>query len=133
MHELPTTEHGSTGGGGPADAPGDRALTPELDPNRWETLVARIMAEARPLLEARRRQHTIARTLSGWRRPVMTGAVCLAAAAAATLLLLPADDPAPVEASFDEVVVPWSVAAWMDGSHTPTVEELVLALEEYSP
>ena len=133
MTELHTTGNRSAGSGRSAGPPGDRALTPELDPNRWEALVARIVAEARPFLEARRQEHTLTCTLSGWRRPVTTAAVGLAAAAVATLLLLPGNDPAPVEAAFDEVVVPWSVAAWMDGSHTPTVEELVLALEEYSP
>ena len=130
MTELPAAENGSDRRGG---AGGDRALAPETDPNRWEALVARIVGEARPLLEARRRRRTIARSLTAWRRPVMTASAGLATAAAATLLLVPGDDPAPVEASFDEVVVPWSVAAWMDGSHAPTVEELVLAMEEYSP
>lgn len=133
MTELPTTGNGNTGNDRPAGRAGGRALTPERDPGRWEALVGRIVAEARPLLEARRRQYTFARTLSEWRRPVMTGAVGLAAAAVATLLLLPGAHPVPLEAALDEVVVPWSVAAWMDGSHTPTVEELILAMEEYSP
>ena len=108
-------------------------LTPETDPNRWESLVARITERARPLLESRRRQATLAGTLSGWRWPVMTGAAGLAAAAVAALLLLPGQDSGPVEASLAEVVVPWSVAAWMDGSYTPTMEELVQAVEEYTP
>ncbi len=133
MTELPTPGNGSTRNDGAADRAGGRALTPELAPGRWEALVGRIVAEARPLLEARRRRYAFARTLSEWRRPVMTGAAGLAAAAVATLLLLPVADPVPVEAALDEVVVPWSVAAWMDGSHTPTVEELILAMEEYSP
>ena len=133
MTELPITGNRGAGHDGPAGRAGGGALTPELDPGRWEALVGRIIAEARPLLKARRRQHTFARTLSEWRRPVMTGAVGLAAAAVATLLLLPGADPVPVEAALDEVVVPWSVAAWMDGSHMPTVEELILAMEEYSP
>lgn len=108
-------------------------LSPELDPNRWETLVARIMSQANPLLAARRRQHALAATLSGWRRPVMTAAGGLAAAAVVTLLLLPGQDSGAVEASFAEVMMPWSVAAWMDGSYTPTVEELLQAVEEYAP
>ena len=107
-------------------------LAPERNPRRWEALVARIVAEAEPLLEARRR--TLSLTLTQWGRPVMVGAAGLMAAVLATLLLVPtADTLTPVEAGLDEVVVPWSVAAWMDGSHAPTVEELVLAIEEYSP
>lgn len=133
MTELPTHRNGGTENAGSSGRAGGRRLTPEFDPGRWEALVGRILAEARPLLEARRRHHTLARALSEWRRPVVTGAVGLAAAAVATLFLLPGDDPVPVEAALDEVVVPWSVAAWMDGSHTPTVEELILAMEVYSP
>ena len=115
---------------------GDRAglgeLAPERHPGHWETLVARIVAEAEPLLEARRR--TLSLTLTQWSRPVAAGAAGLVAAALATLLFAPATGPAtPVDAGLDEVVVPWSVAAWMDGSHAPTVEELVLVMEEYSP
>ncbi|MDE2762142.1 MAG: hypothetical protein OXQ94_01710 [Gemmatimonadota bacterium] len=133
MTELPAPGSGSTRNGGSDHRKEASGLAPETDPGRWEALVARILAEARPLLEVRRRRHSLARTLSGWRRPVVTGAVGLAAAAAATLVLLPGNASPPVEASIAEVAVPWSVAAWMDGSHAPTVEELVLALEEYSP
>ena len=133
MTELPAPESEGARNGGSSHGKEASGLAPELDPGRWEALVARILAEARPVLEARRRRHSLASTLSGWRRPVVTGAVGLAAAVAATLFLLPANASPPVEASFAEVMVPWSVAAWMDGSHTPTVEELVLALEEYSP
>lgn len=107
-------------------------LDPETDPKRWELLVARIMAEARPLLDARRREATLAGTLAGWRRPVVAAAGGLAAAALATLLLLPGDGGAE-EVAIAEVMVPWSVAAWIEGSYAPTVEELVAAVEEYAP
>lgn len=107
-------------------------LDPETDPKRWESLVARIMAEARPLLDARRREATLASTLAGWRRPVIAAAGGLAAAALATLLLLPGDSGAE-EVAIAEVMVPWSVAAWIEGSYAPTMEELVAAVEEYAP
>jgi hypothetical protein len=119
-----------------AQAGGSRAappeLDPEMDPNRWESLVARIMAEARPWLDARRREATLAGTLAGWRRPVIAVAGGLAAAALATLLLLPGDGGAE-EVAIAEVMVPWSVAAWIEGSYAPTMEELVAAVEEYAP
>ena len=140
MTNLPTdprdgAQRGEPAGGSPEPhaEPPPPELTPEQDPNRWEFLVARISARARPILEARRRQHTLTHTLSGWRRPVLTAAGGLAAAAMATLLLLPRQDAGPVEASLAEVMIPWSVAAWIDGSYTPTVEELVQAVEEYTP
>jgi len=107
-------------------------LDPGTDPNRWETLVARILAEARPMLDARRRHATLAGTLAGWRRPVIAVASGLAAAAVATLMLLPSDGGAE-EVAMAEVMVPWSVAAWIEGSYAPTVEELVVAVEEYAP
>ena len=133
MTEVPAAESGSNRTGGAGAPPENRVLAPEIYPNGWEDLVARIACEARPLLQDRRRRRTIARSLTAWRRPVIVTSAGLAAAAAATLLLVPGDGPATVEAFFGEVVVPWSVAAWMDGSHAPTVEELVLAMDEYSP
>ncbi len=107
-------------------------LHPEASPARWESLVADINERARAILDARRRQ-TVAGTLTGWRRPVLTGTAGLVAAAVAVLLLLPREGREPVETTFAEAMVPWSVAAWMDGSHVPTVEELVQAVEEYAP
>lgn len=114
--------------------PGPRVfnLDPEVDPSRWEELVAGIMELARPILEARRQQ-TLAGTLSGWRRPVLGGAAGLAAAAVAVLILLPGGDGATVEVSLAEVVMPLPVAAWMDGGYAPTAGELVQAVSEYVP
>ena len=113
-------------------------LSPERNPARWQALVERINERARPMLEARRRE-TVAGTLTGWRRPVFTAAAGLAAAAAAVLLLLPASsadglaDAGADEVTLVEAMIPWSVAAWMDGSYAPTAPELVAAVEEYIP
>ena len=107
-------------------------LDPDVHPSRWEALVAGIMERAGPILEARR-QRTLAGTLSGWHRPVLAGAAGLAAAAIAVLVLLPGGDTAPVEVSLAEVVMPWSVAAWIEGGDAPTAIELVDAVAEYVP
>lgn len=107
-------------------------LDPASNPDRWEAMVARIMQRAQPILEARRQQ-TLEGTLSRWRRPVMLGSAGLAAAAAAVLLLLPGGGAGDDEVSFAEVMMPWTVAAWMEGSYAPTAGELVLAIEEYMP
>ena len=107
-------------------------LDPALNPDRWEAMLARIMERAQPILEVRR-QRTLEGTLSRWRRPVMLGSAGLAAAAAAVLLLLPGGDAGADEVSFAEVMMPWTVAAWMEGSYAPTAGELVLAVEEYMP
>ncbi len=109
------------------------ALDPVISPGRWEALVARINERAEPVLEARR-YRSLAGTLAGWRRPVLSGVAGLAAAAVAVLLLLPAEEATPVETMFAEAMMPWSVAGWVDGSYAPTVEELVIAAEEeYAP
>lgn len=107
-------------------------LDPEVHPSRWEALVAAIMERAGPILEARRHR-TLAGTLSGWQRPVLAGAAGLAAAAIAVLILLPGRDAAPLEVSLAEVVMPWSVAAWIEGGDAPTAIDLVDAVEEYVP
>ena len=109
------------------------ALDPVTHPEHWESLVAGIAERAAPILEARRHR-SLAGTITGWRGPVLTSVTGLAAAAAAILLLLPAAEATPVETMFAEAMMPWSVAAWMDGSYAPTVEELVQAVEEeYAP
>lgn len=109
------------------------ALNPVISPERWEALVARISERAEPILAARRHQ-SLAGTLAGWQRPVLGGVAGLAAAAIAVLLLLPAEEDPSLETMFAEAMMPWSVAAWLDGSYAPTVEELVMAAEEeYTP
>jgi len=142
MTDLPNGQdghHGHDGQARGAERPHPQAerdvfaLNPGISPERWEALVARINERAEPILEARRHQ-SLAGTLAGWQRPVLTGVAGLAAAAIATLLLLPAEEATPVETMFAEAMMPWSVAAWVEGSYAPTVEELVLAVEEeYTP
>lgn len=107
-------------------------LDPEQHPAYWESLVDTIMVRAASILEARRQQ-TLAGTLSGWRRPVFAGAAGLAAAAVAVLVLLPGQNSGPGEVSLAEVVMPWSVAAWIDGGEAPSAIDLVDAVEEYVP
>ena len=108
-------------------------LDPLASPGRWETLVARITERAEPILETRRHR-SVAGTLARWQRPVLTSVAGLAAAAVAVLVLLPAEEATTVETMFAEAMMPRSVAAWLGGSYTPTVEELVMAVEEeYAP
>ena len=107
-------------------------LDPGIHPDRWEALVGAIMERAGPILAARRQQ-TLAGTLSGLHRPVLAGSVGLAAAAVAVLILLPGGDATSAEVSLAEVVMPRSVAAWIDGGDAPTAIELVDAVAEYVP
>ena len=132
MNRSSDPTHGRARGGSPDSVPPVFELDPEMHPDRWKAMVAEIMERARPILEARRQQ-TLEGTLSRWRRPVMAGAAGLAAAAVAVLVLLPGQASGPDEISFAEVMMPWSVAAWMDGGYAPTAGELVQAVEEYVP
>ena len=120
---------------GPGNGVGEAAvfeLDPERHPAYWESLVARITERAAPILAARRQQ-TLAGTLAAWQRPVFAGAASLAAAAIAVLLLLPGGEAGLEQVSVAEVVMPWSVAAWIDGAAAPSAIELVAAVEEYVP
>ena len=108
-------------------------LNPEIHADRWEALVSRINDEAGPLLAARRRRASLGGVLSAWTRPVMTASIGLAAAALLAVVLIPEPVDAEDGAALAEAVVPWSVAAWMDGEYSPTVEELIWAVEDYTP
>lgn len=132
MNRRNDQTNGRAGRGDPDSETVVFELDPASHPDRWESMMARIMERAQPILEARRQQ-TLEGTLSRWRRPVMLGSAGLAAAAAAVLLFLPGGDAGAEEVSFAEVMMPWSVAAWMEGSYAPTAGELVLAVEEYLP
>lgn len=132
MKKTNDQSNGYAARGRPDSDPVVFELDPTLNPDRWESMMARIMERARPILAARRQQ-TLEGTLSRWRRPVMLGSAGLAAAAAAVLLLLPGGDAGADEVSFAEVMMPWNIAAWMEGDYAPTAGELVLAVEEYMP
>ena len=132
MKRPPDRHEATPGEGNGIGEPRVFELDPEMHPAYWESLVARIADRALPILEARRQQ-TLAGTLSAWQRPVFAGAAGLAAAAIAVLLLLPGENPGPDEVSLAEVVMPWSVAAWIHGGEAPSAIELVTAVEEYVP
>ncbi len=112
----------------------DSPLDPELEPDRWERLVTEINTRAEPLLQARRRERSLIGILSSWRMPVLSTSVGLAAAAVFALLLIPGSGQGPDdEVVLAEVVMPLSVANWIDGSYQPTMEELLEDLEGYVP
>ncbi len=109
-------------------APG-AGLDPGGDPTRWTTLVARIVAQASPILERRQRQATLAATLAGWRRPVFACSAGLAAAAALVVALVPVGDSRAAQ-TLEETVMPATVAQWVAGDSSPAVEELIAGLGE---
>ncbi|MGI9628170.1 MAG: hypothetical protein ACR2QM_15160, partial [Longimicrobiales bacterium] len=82
-----------------------------------------------PLLAARQ-PASLAQIVAGWRRPLLFGSAGLVGAAALALLAFPNISAEAEEVTLAAAVMPWTVAAWMDGSYSPTVEELVLAVGE---
>ena len=39
----------------------------------------------------------------------------------------------PEDVALAEAVVPWTLAAWMEGAYAPTVMELVRSVDAYTP
>lgn len=111
---------------------GGDGLDPRTHPDRWEGLVARINEAAIPLLVARQ-PLSLAQIVAGWRRPLLLGSGGLVAAAMAALLLYPQAEAEAEEVTLAAAVMPVTVAAWMEGSYAPTVEELMLAVGEAQP
>lgn len=107
-------------------------LSPDLDPERWEGLVGRINASASTLLAARRREASALTLLSAWRRPVLTGALALTAAAVTALMMVPEPEtPQGGGIAVAEGVMPGSVAAWIDADVALSMEELIVDVEDY--
>ncbi|MGI9628381.1 MAG: hypothetical protein ACR2QM_16220 [Longimicrobiales bacterium] len=107
-------------------------LDPRTHPDRWEGIVARINKAAGPLLAARQ-PASLAQIVAGWSRPLLFGSAGLVGAAALALLAFPSISAEADEVTLAAAVMPWTVAGWMDGSYSPTVEELVLAVGEAQP
>lgn len=105
-------------------------LRPDHDPRRWTRMLERIEAAAAPELARRAGLASpgLLMLLSGWTRPAISAAA-LAAAAAATVIALQQPTSAAAGVS-DALGMPEPVAVWLDGGQAPSVEELVVLLEE---
>lgn len=103
-------------------------LDPRRDAARWERMVAGVTAAAAPELARRARTPApgMLLLLSRWTRPTAGAAAVLTAAAALFLALSPA---APHAGGDGVAGAPATVAAWVEGAATPSVEEMIVALE----
>lgn len=114
----------------------ERGLTPERDPLRWEALVHSITAAAEAELARRAAQVDPLLLLAGWTRPLLATAATLVILASAALVAVDRGDSdstggTTAEApALAEALLPSTLAAWVEGAHAPTAEELVVALEE---
>lgn len=107
-------------------------LRPRADPDRWASMVARVEGAAAPELARRaaNRAHDLTGLLSSWTRSAVPAALAIAAAAVTMLVLDRPPSPAePAPGVSAALGFPDPIAAWVEGSEPPSLEEMVLVLE----
>ena len=113
--------------------PGWAPLDPSRDPERWESMVRRILERAAPILAAYAARGP-ADWLASWSRPALAAAAVVSALALGALVAgdrEPETGAAPATIGLgDALGYPTPVTAWVSTGQTPTIEELVLAMEE---
>lgn len=111
------------------------ALDPAADSERWERTIASIRERAQPELQRRR---LVARSplflLASWARPMLSAAALLAAISFAVLRIDDAPPAQPVvlqPASLvtDALQVPPPLSTWLMEERSPTIDDLLLALD----
>lgn len=112
--------------------PGWAPLDPSCDPARWEAMVRRIVHHAGPIL-ARYASRGPADWLAAWVRPALAAAAVVSALALGALVAGDRDGTARDTAAIgmgDALGFPTPVTAWVSTGQPPTIEELVVAMEE---
>jgi hypothetical protein len=118
----------------------EEALSPSIDPARWEAAVRRVAAAAAPELERRARASSPVIVLARWTRPVLSAAATVAVFASAAILsrgrgegdlgeTAAAGEVAP-EMAVASALLPGAMSTWIMGGETESVVALVQALEE---
>lgn len=113
----------------------DLSTVDPMDARRWERLVARINAAARPELGRRARQAGVLGLLSRWAWPTVAAA-SLAALISGAALVLTRDHVLAAE-STDGVVqflgITEPVAVWLDVDRPPTAADVIVLVEGGAP
>lgn len=112
--------------------PGWAPLDPTLDPARWESMVRGIVEGAAPILGRYARRSPVD-WLASWSRPALAAAAVVAALATGALLAVPRAETGGSTATIglgDALGYPAPVSVWVSTGQPPTIEELVLAMEE---
>lgn len=106
-------------------------LDPSADPVRWESMVAGINRVAAGELARRAAlpEPGVLLVISEWRRPAAALCAAIAAGAAAILLMRPASSGTTDAAIASALGYPEPVAAWVEAERSPSVEELLFAME----
>lgn len=113
----------------PAWAP----LDPTRDTERWESMVRGIVERAAPILAGYAARGP-ADWLVSWSRPALAAAAVVSALAIGALVAGGREPETGASAQAiglgDALGYPAPVSAWVSTGQTPTIEELVVAMEE---
>jgi hypothetical protein len=112
--------------------PGWAPLDPSADPARWEAMVRGIVERAAPIL-AGYASRGPADWLAAWVRPTLAAAAVVSALALGALVAGGREGSAGDSSAIglgDALGYPAPVTAWVSTGQTPTIEELVVAMEE---
>lgn len=108
-------------------------LSLKSDPERWNRMVESIQLAAEPELARRRSVAPLGvfGLLSDWMRPALSGGFALAAAASLFLFIGGGmDSSSTLEPGLsDHIGFSEPVAAWIETGWSPSIEELLLAME----
>lgn len=106
-------------------------LRPKLDAERWARMVGSIEQAAAPELARRARLPApgLLMLLTDWTRPALSAAVAVALLATALLAGSPTPEAEGAGGLDDALGYPEAVSAWVETGWTPSVEELLAAME----
>ena len=105
----------------------------DLTPERRAALTAAILERAEPILAGRRAARGPVFVLADWLRPALAAAAVVALVALGALLggrSSTAEETTPSTAEALGLTAP--MVAWAEAGHTPSLEELVVSMEEDS-
>jgi hypothetical protein len=105
-------------------------LDPQRDPERWESMVRGIVERAAPILAAYSSRGP-AELLAAWLRPTLAAAAVVSALALGALAAGSREPETGATIGLgDALGYPVPVTTWVSTGQTPTIEELVVAMEE---
>lgn len=105
-------------------------LDPSRDPERWEAMVREIVDRAAPILAGYAARGPV-ELLAAWLRPTLAAAAVVAALALGALVSGTREPETGASIGLgDALGYPTTVATWVSTGQTPTIEELVVAMEE---
>ena len=105
-------------------------LDPMRDPERWESMVRGIVDRAAPILAGYAARGP-AELLAAWLRPTLAAAAVVSVLALGALAAGSREPETGATIGLgDALSYPEPVTAWVSTGQTPTIEELVVAMEE---